>query len=46
MIAFVEVYATVLNYTQWSEVAVFTVLILVLVFRPSGLLGQQLGERA
>jgi branched-chain amino acid transport system permease protein len=46
IIAFVEVYATVLGYTQWSEVAVFTVLILVLVFRPSGLLGQQLGERA
>jgi branched-chain amino acid transport system permease protein len=46
IIAFVEVYATVLGYTQWSEVAVFTVLILVLVFRPSGLLGTQLGERA
>jgi len=46
VIAFVEVYATVLGYTEWSEVAVFSVLILVLVFRPSGLLGTQLGERA
>ncbi len=45
-IAFVEVFATALGYSRWSEVAVFTVLILVLVFRPSGLLGQQLGERA
>ncbi|HEY6057224.1 MAG TPA: branched-chain amino acid ABC transporter permease [Candidatus Limnocylindrales bacterium] len=45
-IAFIEVLATVLGYSRWSEVAVFTVLILVLVFRPSGLLGQQLGERA
>jgi Branched-chain amino acid ABC-type transport system, permease components len=46
VIAFIEVFATVLGYSRWSEVAVFTVLILVLVFRPSGLLGQQLGERA
>ncbi len=46
VIAFIEVFATHLGYSRWSEVAVFTVLILVLVFRPSGLLGQQLGERA
>ncbi|MGH2511165.1 MAG: branched-chain amino acid ABC transporter permease [Candidatus Limnocylindrales bacterium] len=46
VIAFAEVYATVLNLTRWSEVAVFGLLILVLVFRPSGLLGQQIGERA
>jgi branched-chain amino acid transport system permease protein len=46
VIAFIEVFATALGYSRWSEVAVFTVLILVLVFRPSGLLGQQLGERA
>jgi branched-chain amino acid transport system permease protein len=45
VIAFIEVFATALGYSRWSEVAVFTVLILVLVFRPSGLLGQQLGER-
>jgi branched-chain amino acid transport system permease protein len=46
VIAFIEVFAAVLGYSRWSEVAVFTVLILVLVFRPSGILGQALGERA
>jgi branched-chain amino acid transport system permease protein len=46
VIAFIEVLAAVLGYSRWSEVAVFTVLILVLVFRPSGILGQALGERA
>jgi branched-chain amino acid transport system permease protein len=46
VIAFIEVGAAQLGYSRWSEVAVFTVLILVLVFRPSGLLGQALGERA
>ena len=30
---------------QWTEVIVFTILILILVFRPSGLLGQQLPEK-
>ncbi|MGA7949301.1 MAG: branched-chain amino acid ABC transporter permease [Thiobacillaceae bacterium] len=45
-IAFIEVFAVDLGYGRWSEVAVFTVLILVLVFRPSGLLGQPVGERA
>ncbi len=45
-IAFIEVFAVDLGYSRWSEVAVFTVLILVLVFRPSGLLGQPVGERA
>jgi branched-chain amino acid transport system permease protein len=46
VIAFVEVGAVQLGYSRWSEVAVFTVLIVVLVFRPSGILGQALGERA
>jgi branched-chain amino acid transport system permease protein len=46
IIAFIEVGAAVLGYSRWSEVGVFTILILVLVFRPSGLLGQPLGERA
>lgn len=46
VIAFIEVFAVDLGYSRWSEVAVFTVLILVLVFRPSGLLGQPTGERA
>jgi branched-chain amino acid transport system permease protein len=46
IIAFIEVLAAQLGFSRWSEVAVFTVLILVLVFRPTGLLGQALGERA
>ncbi len=46
VIAFIEVVATNLGYSRWSEVGVFTILILVLVFRPTGILGQQLGERA
>jgi branched-chain amino acid transport system permease protein len=46
IIAFMQVYAAQLGFSRWSEVAVFTVLILVLVFRPSGILGQALGERA
>ncbi|MGZ8437732.1 MAG: branched-chain amino acid ABC transporter permease [Candidatus Limnocylindrales bacterium] len=46
IIAFIEVFAAQIGFSRWSEVAVFTVLILVLVFRPSGILGQALGERA
>jgi branched-chain amino acid transport system permease protein len=46
VIAFITVLAAQLGFSRWSEVAVFTVLILILVFRPSGLLGQALGERA
>jgi len=40
------VYAANFGYAQWSDVFVFGILILVLVFRPAGILGQQLGERA
>jgi branched-chain amino acid transport system permease protein len=46
VIGFVEVTAAAWGYFVWAEAAVFTVLILVLVFRPAGLLGTQLGERA
>jgi branched-chain amino acid transport system permease protein len=31
--------------TQWTNVTVFSVLILVLVFRPSGLLGARIKEK-
>ena len=34
------------GYTRWGPAIVFGVLVIVLVFRPAGLLGQQLGERA
>jgi branched-chain amino acid transport system permease protein len=45
MIGFVEVTAAALGYFVWAQAAVFAVLIITLVFRPSGLFGQQLGER-
>ncbi len=32
--------------TQWTNAVVFAVLILILVFRPSGILGQQVPEKA
>jgi len=46
LIGFIEVITAQLGYGQWAEAVVFAVLIIVLVFRPAGLLGQQLGERA
>jgi branched-chain amino acid transport system permease protein len=46
VIGFIEVFAAVFGFGRWSEAAVFTTLVLVLVFRPTGILGQQLGERA
>jgi len=46
IIGFVEVYSAQFGLFRWSEAIVFGVLIVVLVFRPSGLLGQPLGERA
>ena len=46
LIGFVEVTAAALGFFVWAQAAVFAVLIITLVFRPSGLLGQQLGERA
>jgi branched-chain amino acid transport system permease protein len=45
-IGFVENFAASLGLTRWAELSVFVVLTLVLVFRPAGLLGQQVGERA
>jgi branched-chain amino acid transport system permease protein len=46
IIGFIEVGATVMGFTRWGPAIVFGTLVIVLVFRPSGLLGQQLGERA
>jgi branched-chain amino acid transport system permease protein len=46
VIGFLEVISNVFGYGKWSEAVVFGILVLVLVFRPSGILGQQLGERA
>jgi branched-chain amino acid transport system permease protein len=46
IIGFVEVSAAAFGLFAWGQALVFAVLIITLVFRPSGLLGQQLGERA
>jgi branched-chain amino acid transport system permease protein len=46
VIGFIEVLAAVFGVGRWSEAAVFTTLVLVLVFRPTGLLGQAVTERA
>jgi branched-chain amino acid transport system permease protein len=46
IIGFVEVFASALGQARWAQFVVFAVLALVLVFRPAGILGQQLGERA
>jgi branched-chain amino acid transport system permease protein len=46
IIGFIEVLASTFGYGRWSEAAVFTTLVLVLVFRPTGILGQQLADRA
>ncbi len=46
IIGFIEVAAVVAGYGRWGPAIVFGTLVIVLVFRPAGLLGQQLGERA
>ena len=46
VIGFVETTAAAYGLFVWGQALVFAVLIITLVFRPSGLLGQQLGERA
>ena len=45
VIGIVEALTAQLWGNQWTEVVVFSILILILVFRPSGLLGQQLPEK-
>ena len=46
VIGFIENFASALGYSRWSEFLTFMVLTFVLIFRPSGILGQQLGDRA
>jgi branched-chain amino acid transport system permease protein len=46
VIGFLEVVSSVWGQGRWSEAVVFGVLVLVLVFRPTGILGQQLADRA
>jgi branched-chain amino acid transport system permease protein len=45
-IGFIEVLSQAFGYGRWSEAAVFGTLVLVLIFRPTGILGQQLADRA
>ena len=40
----VEVYAAALTASSWEDVAAFVVLVVVLMFRPTGLLGESLGR--
>jgi branched-chain amino acid transport system permease protein len=46
LIGFIEVLSSVYGYGRWSEAAVFGVLVLVLIFRPTGILGQATADRA
>jgi branched-chain amino acid transport system permease protein len=45
VIGLVEAFTTQIISDQWSNVVVFSVLVLVLVFRPSGLLGEALPDK-
>ncbi|MEV6630583.1 branched-chain amino acid ABC transporter permease [Actinoplanes sp. NPDC051470] len=40
----IEVWAATLTSSNWEDVAAFVVLVLVLLFRPTGLLGESLGR--
>jgi branched-chain amino acid transport system permease protein len=46
IIGFIENFASSLGYSRWSEFLVFMVLTFVLIFKPTGILGQQSGDRA
>jgi branched-chain amino acid transport system permease protein len=45
-IGFTENLASACGFSRWSEFLVFLILTFVLIFRPTGILGQQLGDRA
>ena len=46
IIGFIENFAAALGFSRWSEFLVFMILTLVLIFRPTGILGQHSGDRA
>jgi branched-chain amino acid transport system permease protein len=46
IIGFVEVFTAAIGQARWSQAIVFVVLIMVLLFKPSGLLGQEVADRA
>ena len=46
VIGFIENFSAALGYSRWSEFLVFVILTLVLIFKPTGILGQATGDRA
>jgi len=46
VIGFIENMASALGYSRWSEFLVFMILTFVLIFKPTGILGQASGDRA
>jgi branched-chain amino acid transport system permease protein len=44
LLGVIEVYAATLTSSNWEDVAAFIVLVAVLLFRPTGLLGESLGR--
>ena len=46
IIGFIENFSAALGYARWSEFLVFMVLTFVLLFKPTGILGAQSGDRA
>ena len=46
LIAFIEVGASAFGYGRWGGAIVFSLLVIFLVFRPTGLLGSHTGDRA
>jgi branched-chain amino acid transport system permease protein len=45
VIGFLNAYSDQYLSSEWTRALVFTILILVLVFKPSGLLGQRTPEK-
>ena len=46
LIAFIEIGASAFGYGRWGGAVVFSLLVIFLVFRPTGLLGSHTGDRA
>jgi branched-chain amino acid transport system permease protein len=46
IIGFIENFASAMGFSRWSEFLVFMVLTFVLIFKPTGILGQHSGDRA
>ena len=46
VIGFIENFASSLGFARWSEFPVFMILTFVLIFKPTGILGQASGDRA